>query len=221
MTARSYLYFTLGKLYKLLPIEPLPPLPPPSSPGSLLCRPLSPIVSYLLGKRRCLLSLVIFNTLKQSFVIECYDESKPCQDHFASFVTRADLLFNPVYTGPWLFYIVDLWGGGKLWRSASCKYWSITVMRGHGTAWFYKTFKIISFRFSILNDDVIWRRTDKSFHLGSAIFDFMTYKTLRICQNFLSIHIFFCQRTSFYTFQNFNTSLTYREFNLGRHAYSS
>ena len=94
-------------------------------------------------------------------------------------------------------------------------------MRGHGTAWFYKTFKIISSRFLILNDDVMWRRTDKSFHLGSAIFDFMTYKTLRICQNFLSVHIFFCQRTSFYTFQNFNTSLTYREFNLGRHACST
>ena len=91
-------------------------------------------------------------------------------------------------------------------------------MRGHGTEGFYKTFKPISSRSLILNVDVIWRRADKSLHLGSAIFDFITYKTLRICQNFLSVHKFICQRTCFYIFQNFNTSLTYREFNLGRHS---
>ena len=34
------------------------------------------------------------------------------------------------------------------------------------------------------------------------------------------MHIF-CQRRSFYVFQNFNTSVTYREFNLGRHVCST
>ena len=48
----------------------LDPLLPPS--GRLLGRLLSLIVSYLLCKKRCLLSVVIFDTPKESFVIDCY-----------------------------------------------------------------------------------------------------------------------------------------------------
>ena len=55
---------------------------------------------------------------------------------------------------------------------------------------FYNTFKTMTSRSSILNDDVIWRRTDKILRLGSAIFDFVTYKTPRNCQNYLNIYIF-------------------------------
>ena len=48
-------------------------------------------------------------------------ESKPCEDHFASFVTSSQILFNPVRTGPLGFFkslTVGLEAGG-LWRSAS------------------------------------------------------------------------------------------------------
>ena len=48
----------------------LDPLLPPS--GRLLGRLLSLMVSYLPGKRRCLLSVVMFDTPKESFVIDCY-----------------------------------------------------------------------------------------------------------------------------------------------------
>ena len=67
------------------------------------------------------MSVVILNTPKQSFVIDCYDESKLCEDHFASFVTSSQILFNPVQTGPLGFFkslTVGLEAGG-LWRSAS------------------------------------------------------------------------------------------------------
>ena len=48
----------------------LDPLLPPS--GRLLGSLLPLIVSYLPGKRRSLLSVVIFDTPKESFVIDCY-----------------------------------------------------------------------------------------------------------------------------------------------------
>ena len=130
--------------------------------------------------------------LKQSFAIDCYDERKLCHDHFASYVTSSQILFNPAQIRPLrFFWFFDRWGGGGFWRSASCNFWSITVMRDHGTKRFYSTFKTVTSRSSILNDDVIWRTTGKILRLGSAIFDFVTYKTPRNCQNYLIIYIFF------------------------------
>ena len=84
---------------------PDPPLLPSLIASLVVFFPLSSlVVSYLPGKRQCLLSVIILNTQKQSFVIDCYDESKPCHDHFASFVTSSHILFNPVETGPLSFF---------------------------------------------------------------------------------------------------------------------
>ena len=65
--------------------------------------PLSSLISLGI-KRRCLLSVVILSMRKQSFAIDCYDESKRCHDHCASFVTSSQIHFNPVQTGPLGFF---------------------------------------------------------------------------------------------------------------------
>ena len=123
---------------------------PASLPGSLLGRLPSLIVSYLSGKRRCLLSVVILRMRKQSFVIDCCGESKPCHDHFVSFITSSEILFNPVQTGPLGFFFfksltVEVELGG-LWRSTFCNSSSITAMTDHEIERFYNTFKTMSSR---------------------------------------------------------------------------
>ena len=78
---------------------------------------------------------------------EIFENNK---QHFSS---HADYLFkfsNGFDRKDAIFVIVAF-----LW-SASCNSWSITVMTDHETERFYNTFKTISSRTLILNDDVIW-----------------------------------------------------------------
>ena len=49
------------------------------------------------------LDLVIFNTRKQSFVMDCYNKRKHMITHLASLAKSSQIPLNPIHTGVWGF----------------------------------------------------------------------------------------------------------------------